>query len=58
MLSDDTLKKKHRLLDESYALIERLKKLRALNANPRDVGINLRLRGLGSRFIIIDRKRI
>lgn len=58
MFSDDTLKRKHRLLDESYAIIERLKKLRALNANPRDVGINLRLRGLENRFIIMDRKRI
>ena len=58
MFSDDALKKKHRLLDESYALIERLKKLRALNATPRDVGIDPCLRGLKGRFIIINRKRI
>jgi hypothetical protein len=35
--------KKKRLLEESYVLIERLKKLRALNCNPRLVGINPRL---------------
>jgi hypothetical protein len=42
--------RKKRLLEESYVMIERLKKLRALNCNPRFVGINPRLeRALGRK---------
>ena len=38
-----TIIKQRKLLEESYSLIERLRKLRALNANPRLVGMNPRL---------------
>jgi len=43
-----------RLLDESLMLIERLKKMRAVNANPKYVGIDphiLRVSGLGRRDV-------
>ena len=43
LLTDEATAKKKRLLEESYVLIERLKKLRALNGNPRLVGINPRI---------------
>lgn len=42
LTADETTMKK-RLLEESYVLIERLKKLRALNGNPRLFGINPRI---------------
>jgi len=45
VLAADTFAKKRLLLEESCILIERLKKLRALNADPRLVGINPRLFG-------------
>ena len=50
--------RKKELLEESCVLIERLKKLRALNADPRLVGINPRLRKIEGKGIIIRlRKR-
>ena len=51
LMSVDSANKKRKLLEESYVLIERLKKLRALNGNPRLVGINPRLQQA------IDRRR-
>ena len=54
----DTFDRKKKLLQESCVLIERLRKLRALNADPRLVGINPRLRKVGGRGVIIRlRKR-
>lgn len=41
------IERKKRLLEESYVLIERLKKLRALNADPRLVGIDPHLQEPG-----------
>jgi len=43
IVTADTVIKQRKLLEESYSLIERLRKLRALNANPRLVGMNPRL---------------
>ena len=43
ILTTDTTIKKKRLLEESYVLIERLRKLRALNGNSRLVGIDPRI---------------
>jgi len=43
LLTADATAKKKKFLEESYVLIERLKKLRALNGNSRLVGINPRL---------------
>ena len=43
LLAADVTTRKKKLLEESYALIERLKKLRAINGNSRLVGINPRL---------------
>lgn len=43
LLTADVTTKKKKLLEESCVLIERLKKLRALNGNSRLVGINPRL---------------
>lgn len=43
LLTADATTKKKKLLEESYVLIERLKKLRALNGNPRLLGINPRI---------------
>ena len=43
LLTNDATTRKKKLLEESYALIERLKKLRAINGNSRLVGINPRL---------------
>jgi hypothetical protein len=43
MLTLEPDQKKKKLLEESYVMLERLKKLRALNGNPRFVGINPRL---------------
>ncbi len=40
LLTAESVDRKKKLLEESYVLIERLKKLRALNCNPRLVGIN------------------
>lgn len=40
LLTVDATAKKKKLLQESYVLIERLKKLRALNGNSRLVGID------------------
>lgn len=40
----DALSRK-KLLNESYVLLERLKKLRVLNADPRLLGINRRVPG-------------
>ncbi|MFH1645237.1 MAG: hypothetical protein ABIB11_02345 [Candidatus Omnitrophota bacterium] len=37
-----------KLLDESYVLLERLRKLRALDADPRLLGINRRVPGVDS----------
>jgi hypothetical protein len=44
-MSLDAIETKKRLLEESNVLIERLKKMRALNADPRLVGINRLQRG-------------
>jgi hypothetical protein len=50
LLTIESIDRKKRLLEESYVLIERLKKLRALNCNPRLVGINPRIeRALGKK---------
>ncbi len=43
LFTTDAIARKKKLLEESYVLIERLKKLRALNGNSRLVGINPRL---------------
>ena len=43
ILTADAITRKKRLLEESYVLIERLKKLRALNGNSRLVGIDPRI---------------
>ena len=43
LLTVDATTKRKKLLEESYVLIERLKKLRAINGNSRLVGINPRL---------------
>ena len=43
MLTLEVEQRKKKLLEESYVMLERLKKLRALNGNPRFVGINPRL---------------
>jgi hypothetical protein len=43
MLTLELDQKKKRLLEESYVMLERLKKLRSLNGNPRFVGINPKL---------------
>ena len=40
IVATDMADRKRSLLDESYTIIERAKKLRALNADPRLVGIN------------------
>ena len=42
-LTAEYTENKKKLLEESYVMIERLKKLRALNCNPRFVGINPKL---------------
>jgi hypothetical protein len=42
-LTIENIEGKKKLLEESYTLIERLKKVRALNANPKLVGIDPRL---------------
>lgn len=57
VLSADTFDRKKKLLEESQVLIERLKKLRGLNADPRLVGINPRLFGAERDCIINRRKR-
>jgi hypothetical protein len=50
MLTLEVEQRKKKLLEESYVMLERLKKLRALNGNPRFVGINPRLeRALGGK---------
>jgi hypothetical protein len=50
MLTLEAEGKKKKLIEESYVMLERLKKLRALNCNPRFVGINPRLeRALGRK---------
>jgi len=41
------------MLQESHVLIERLKKMRALNADPRLIGISPRLRQTDCKFVII-----
>ena len=38
--NDILIKEKLRLLDESLMLIERLKKMRAIGARPKSIGIN------------------
>ena len=43
LLTVNAATSKKKLLEESYVLIERLKKLRAINGNSRLVGINPRL---------------
>ena len=40
IVTTDMVERKRSLLDESYTIIERARKLRALNADPRLVGIN------------------
>jgi len=42
VLTADAVARKKKLLEESYVLIERLKRLRALNADPRLLGIDPR----------------
>ncbi|MFH1868645.1 MAG: hypothetical protein ABH843_06710 [Candidatus Omnitrophota bacterium] len=49
----DIFSRKRELLEESCVLIERLKKLRALNADPRLLGINPRLRNVEGSGVII-----
>ena len=50
-LTVEYVENKKKLLEESYVMIERLKKLRALNCDPRFVGINPRLeRALGRKI--------
>jgi hypothetical protein len=50
LLTVKSVEKKKRLLEESYVLIERLKKIRALNCSPSLVGINPRFeRTLGNK---------
>lgn len=53
----DTFARKKKLLEESCILIERLKKLRALNADPRLVGINPRLLGAERNRILVKAKK-
>ncbi|MFC1807188.1 hypothetical protein ACFL0T_02340 [Candidatus Omnitrophota bacterium] len=50
----NSIDRKKALLQESFVLIERLKKLRALNADPRQVGINPRVFGR-ERSIVTQR---
>lgn len=57
ILAADTLDRKKKLLEESQVLIERLKKLRALNADPRLVGINPRLLGAERNNVLVKLKR-
>jgi hypothetical protein len=49
LLTVESVDRKKKLLEESYVLIERLKKLRALNCNPRLVGINPKIENTLSR---------
>ncbi|NQT90134.1 MAG: hypothetical protein HQ558_02655 [Candidatus Omnitrophica bacterium] len=56
VLPAGTVNRKKKLLEESEVLIERLKKMRALNADPRLVGINPHLLG-AERHQILPRKR-
>jgi hypothetical protein len=51
VLTAGSIDRKRKRLQESYVLIERLKKLRALNADPRLVGINPRLQKTGRNYI-------
>ena len=56
--NDSLIQEKIRLLDESLMLIERLKKMRALGASPRAIGINpniLRASGLGDASQCFDK---
>lgn len=57
VLAADTFDRKRKLLEESCVLIERLKKVRALNADPRLVGINPRLREVEGRGVIIRARK-
>lgn len=50
LLTVDATTRKKKLLEESYVLIERLKKLRAINGNSRLVGINPRLEKAFSNY--------
>lgn len=52
-----TVQDRRRLLEESYVLIERLKKLRALDCDPRTVGINSRIPGAERTCVFIKSKR-
>ena len=51
------IERKKKLLEESYVLIERLKKLRALNADPRMVGIDPRIRRTIDRLAAVNIKK-
>jgi len=53
VLAARSLGKNRGMLQESHVLIERLKKMRALNADPRLVGISPRLRQSDCKFVII-----
>jgi hypothetical protein len=50
-LTTELVENEKRLIKENYVIIERLKKLRALNCNPRFAGINPRFTR------ILERKR-
>jgi hypothetical protein len=58
VLSNDTFDRRRKLLEESRVLIERLKKLRALNADPKLVGIDPRLQRTPGRFFIVETEGI
>ena len=57
VLAIDVVGKKRKLLEESYVLIERLKKVRALNADPRILGIDPCIGRVDSSFKIFRSKR-
>ena len=54
VLGASLIARKRKLLAESYVLIERLKKLRALNADPRLVGMSPHVGKADSKLIIVN----
>jgi hypothetical protein len=49
LLTVESADRKRKLLEESYVLLERRKKMRALNCNPRLVGINPKIENAFSK---------
>ncbi|NQT95142.1 MAG: hypothetical protein HQ572_01700 [Candidatus Omnitrophica bacterium] len=58
VVAADTVRARRGMLQESYVLIERLKKMRALNKDPRIVGISPRLRSTDCKFVIVKTDKI